>query len=1072
MFKKVDPKQSFPEMEKNILSYWKENKIFEKSVDQRSEEKSYVFYDGPPFATGLPHYGHILAGTMKDVIPRYWTMRGYRVERRFGWDCHGLPVENLVEKELGVQGRMEIEERIGVNKFNESCRASVLRYTSEWEQTVERMGRWVDFKNDYKTMDVDFMESIWWVFNELWDKGLVYEGHKPMHICPSCVTPLSNFEVTLGYADVTDLSVTAKFELGDEASQIIGEDGVYVLAWTTTPWTLPGNMALAFGKGIKYVLVKDMREGSNGVKYILAENLIEKVFGEEGAEVIREIDVEQLEGKNYKPLFPYYDNDEVEGKKFVIEFADFVTTEDGTGIVHIAPMFGDDDFNLGQEKGLAKVQHVYMNGHFVEEVIDFAGKEVKGQDQNIAKYLDEKGLLFSQQKYKHSYPHCWRCDAPLLNYATSSWFVDIQKIKSKMLSANDQIHWVPEHLKEGRFGKWLENARDWCISRNRFWGTPLPIWVSEDGEKKICVGSREELYELSGVMVDDLHKHFVDEVTFEKDGVLYKRVSEVLDCWFESGAMPYAQNHYPFENKEWFDKNFPAQFIAEGLDQTRGWFYTLVVLGAALFDKPPFKNVIVNGLILAEDGKKMSKRLKNYPDPLKVFDKYGADALRFYMINSPVVKAETLRFAERGVADVVRNIILPLWNSYSFFITYAEIDKWSPSGQLGAVVGDDGESGNGEVDCMPGENNRLDKWIVSELEQLLNELTYELDNYDLQQATTPIAKFIDSLTNWYIRRSRRRFWKSENDGDKNEAYSTLFYVLKKLSLILAPFMPFVSEEIYRNLTGNESVHLADWPEFDSSKIDLGLNREIELVQKIVSLGLAVRAQHKLKVRQPLGKIEVVGARFMSEIDFDSCGVGSAHCLCDGDVQMIKEELNVKEVVFLAGSDEVASKTAKPIGAKIGRKFGKDVQIIIKEAKDGNFEELEEGKIKVADKWVLESDEFEYSYKGKEGHFVAAEGGVVVSLDGAITPELKREGIARDIVRLIQSLRKKADYKVDARIRVMVEASGEAAEAIREFEAYVKSETLAEEIVEGGEGWDEIESVEIDGVEVKVGVSRM
>lgn len=1084
MFKEVDHRQSFPDLEKDILKYWKEKGIFEKSIEQRPEDKAYVFYDGPPFATGLPHYGHILAGTMKDVVPRYWTMRGHRVERRFGWDCHGLPVENLVEKELGVQGRMQIEDEIGVEKFNEACRASVLKYTAEWEATVERMGRWVDFKNDYKTMDPDYMESIWWVFQQLWKKDLIYQGYKPMHICPNCVTPLSNFEVSLGYADVTDVSVIAKFKLSDEARAVVaemveelGDTAVYALAWTTTPWTLPGNVALAFGKGVEYVLVKSVAADAKDEVYVMAKDLVEKVFGEGGAEILKVVDISKIEGMSYEPLFDYYVDAGLEGKMHTIEFGDFVTTEDGTGIVHIASMFGEDDFNLGQAKGLAKIQHVTMNGTFMEEVTDFAGKEVRGQNGNIADWLEERGLLFERQKYRHSYPHCWRCDTPLLNYATTSWFVSVEKIKEKMLEANEQIHWVPEHLKYGRFGKWLENARDWAISRNRFWGAPLPIWCPEgsmeegklDLDECICVGSVEELEELSGVKVDDLHKHFVDKIEFEKDGKKYVRTPEVLDCWFESGAMPYAQNHYPFENKEWFEKNFPAQFIAEGLDQTRGWFYTLVVLGAALFEKPPFKNVIVNGLVLAEDGKKMSKRLKNYPDPGKIFEEHGADALRFYMMNSPVVKAETLRFSERGVEDVVRTIMLPLWNAYSFFVTYANIDGWQSSEHVG-----DG----GEVE--PGNENRLDRWVVSELEQLLNELTCELDNYDLQRATEPIVSFINSLTNWYIRRSRRRFWKSENDGDKNQAYATLYYVLKRVSLILAPFMPFISEEIYRNLTGEESVHLADWPEFDQGKIDLELNREMEMVQRIVSLGLAIRAQQKLKVRQPLGRVEVVGARLRK--DGESCPGDTARCLSEEDVEMIKEELNVKEVVFVEHSEEIATKVAKPIGAKIGKKFGRDVQEIIKEAKAGNFVEIEEAAgiglsaINVAGQWTLAADEYDLVFEGKEGHFVASEMGVVVSLDGTVTDELRAEGIARDVVRLVQSLRKKADYKVDDRVSVMVAADGDVMGAVESFADYVRAETLCDSlnVVSSGDfggDWDEIEEADIDGEKVKIGVKR-
>lgn len=1046
MFKKVDPKQSFPQLEQAVLTYWKENGIFQKSIDQRDAEKAYVFYDGPPFATGLPHYGHILAGTMKDVVPRYWTMRGHRVERRFGWDCHGLPVENLVEKELGVQGKKEIEEKLGVAKFNEACRDSVLKYTAEWEQTVERMGRWVDFKNDYKTMDPDYMESIWWVFKQLWDKELIYQGKKSMHVCPRCVTPLSNFEVTLGYKDVKDHSVIWKFK-------VKGTENTYLLAWTTTPWSTLSTMGLAVGPEHTYVKVR-----VNDEELIFVKDRLEFVmqgFEEDQYEVVEEFKGEALVGTDYQPIADFYlEVPEVANSDRVYKVygTDYVEVEEGTGLVTINGAYGEIDMEAAKANDLPILLDVGMDGEFTELSGKYAGMYVKDAESVLIKDMLAAGMIWRTEKYKHSYPHCWRCDTPLLNYATKSWFVSVEKIKDKMLAANEQIHWVPEHLKYGRFGKWLENARDWAISRNRFWGAPLPVWISEDGEDMICVGSREELHQLSGVMVDDLHKHFVDEVTFEKDGKTYRRTEEVLDCWFESGAMPYAQNHYPFENKDWFDQNFPAQFIAEGLDQTRGWFYTLVVLGAALFEKPPFKNVIVNGLVLAEDGKKMSKRLKNYPDPNHIFDSYGADALRFYLMNSPVVKAEVLRFSEKGVADVVRNIMLPLWNAYSFFVTYANIDQWT-------------------VDRYVEEKeNRLDRWVISELEQLLNELTQELDSYDLQRATEPIAKFIDSLTNWYIRRSRRRFWKSENDGDKDQAYSTLFYVLKRLSLILAPFMPFMSEEIYRNLTSQESVHLADWPAFDAEKIDLDLNREMGLVQQIVSLGLAIRAQQKLKVRQPLQKVELVGVKLAD----GGCGEHS-HCIKETDIQIIKEELNVKEVVFLENFEEIATRVAKPIGSMIGKKYGAEVQHIIKAAKSGDFVDGEEGTIVVAGKWKLEPTEFEFHYEGKSGSFVAAESYVVVALDGNVTPELKAEGVARDVVRSIQSLRKKAEFNVDDRIEVSFDFQ-EAAEVKLAVEAhleYVKAETLATAVNFGLDGeFDLKEEVKIGGCAMVVAVKKV
>lgn len=1018
MFKKVNPRQSFPQMEEDLIKKWREDKTFEKSVESRPHDKEYVFYDGPPFATGLPHYGHLLAGTMKDVVPRYWTMRGYRVERRFGWDCHGLPVENEVEKELNLNGKKEIEEKVGVYEFNEKCRSIVLRYTAEWEKTVERMGRWVDFKDDYKTMNPEYMESIWWVFRQLWDKGLIYEGRKPMHVCPRCVTPLSNFEVTLGYKDVTDWSGTVKFPLSEEAKDAIGVSGnVFVLAWTTTPWTLPGNVALAFGREIDYVLAK--YEDSDEV-FVVAESLVNKVLGEEGIELLGKVDVKKLEGKHYLPLFSYYEDKELEGVKYVMHFADFVTTEDGTGIVHIAPMFGDDDYNLGKEQGTAMIQHVGMDGNFVEEVTDFAGKFVKAVEPNILDLLEKNGLLFKREKYKHSYPHCWRCDSPLLNFAMSSWFIDIDKLKEGMMASNQSIHWVPEHLKDGRFGKWLENARDWCISRNRFWGAPLPVWVCEKTGEKLCIGSIEELEKLSGEKVTDLHKHFVDEIVIKKDGKEFKRIPEVLDCWFESGAMPYAQNHYPFENQEKFENNFPAEFIAEGLDQTRGWFYTLVVLGTALFGKSPFKNVIVNGLVLAEDGKKMSKRLKNYPDPQLIFDKYGADAMRFYLMNSPVVRAEPLRFSERGVEDVVRKILLPLWNSYSFFVTYANLDDYTPRVDLV------------ETDLAPESENPLDKWIVSVLEQLLKSLTEEMDNYDLQKATEPIADFIDSLTNWYIRRSRRRFWKSESDEDKTQAYDTLYYCLVKLSQIMAPFTPFIAEEIYTNLTSRESVHLSDWPNFEDNKIDLNLNSDTALIRLIVTLGHAVRASSQIKVRQPLARLEIA---LPDHIDKN---------VVLEQRDLILDELNVKELELLNDTAGVVERNVVVNARLLGPKYGSEVQKIINMVKNGEFEVCEDGSVKVGD-FVLSGEEVEIGYNGKEGFDVASEKGVVVVLDTTITDILRQEGYARDLVRFIQDMRKEADFMVDDRIIVSVEANGELNDAMEEFSDYIMEETLCDKL---------------------------
>lgn len=1061
-FNEVNPKQNFPEMERKWVAHWKKHKIFEKSVENRPKDKEYTFYDGPPFATGLPHYGHILAGTMKDVVPRYQTMRGHRVERVFGWDCHGLPIENLIEKELDLKTKKDIEEKYGVAKFNEACRASVLKYTNEWEATVERMGRWVDFKNDYKTMDPTYMESIWWIFRQLWDKGLIYKGRKSMHICSRCATPLSNFEVTLGYQDITDYSITSKFKL-DKPPKGCPKGDYYMLAWTTTGWTLPGNMYLAVGENIPYGVYKT----EEGGLVILAKLLEESVFGEQPRECIANIEAKDLVGLTYEPLFQYFEHLKDEGK-FKIEIGSFVDDKEGTGVVHIAGGYGEDDMEFakkfGKEDGTDVIRHVAMDGTMIEQVTDFAGMDAKPKDDSskmdrkIASFLEENGKLFSAHNFKHSYPHCWRCDTPLLNYATDAWFVSIDKIKKNMLKENAKVNWVPDHVGHGRFNDWLENARDWCISRSRYWGAPLPVWIGEKSGEAVCIGSIAELEKLSGQKVKDLHKHFVDDITFKKKGETFRRIPEVLDCWFESGSMPYAQQHYPFENKTRFEENFPAEFIAEGLDQTRGWFYTLMVLGCGLFGKSPYKNVIVNGMILAEDGKKMSKRLQNYPDPNHIFENYGADALRFYLMNSPVVRAEPLRFSERGVEDVVRKILLPLWNSYSFFVTYANIDGWHPdSSNLTKHIGLEKQGRQSRL------RNKLDRWIISELEKLLQELTEEMDNYDLQKASTPIVHFIESMTNWYIRRSRRRFWKSESDTDKAEAYETLYYCLVRISQIIAPFMPFISEEIYTNLTGEESVHLSDWPKFDAKKIDLGLNEEVNLTQQIVALGHAIRSQKQIKVRQPLSEVQVAVAG-----DFDTSKL---------EQDIILEELNVKSFAILRNPTEIAKMVVKPDGKILGPKYGSDVQNIIKEAKAGNFELLVDGKVKVLD-FTLEKDEYEIQYEGKAGLSVASERGIVVGLDTEITKELLMEGAARDTVRFIQDMRREVDYKVSDRIDVYICAGGDISSALDNFGDYIRRETLTESLiistideVEDKDKWDLWKEQEMEGRTFLIGVKK-
>lgn len=1038
MYRPIDPKTHLPDVEHKHLEYWKASKIFERSVEARKGNEKFVFFDGPPFANGLPHYGHIMANSLKDAVTRYFTMKGFYVPRTNGWDCHGLPVEYEIEKELGLSGRKDIVD-MGVEQFNTKCRESVFRYTAQWEELLTRIGRWVDFEDSYATLDSDYMESIWWVFKSIWDKKMVYQDFKSMHTCPRCVTPLSNFEVSLGYKDVTDLSITAQFQSKKDSNR-------YFLAWTTTPWTLPGNSALAVGADVDYV-----RVSKEGKSYILAKALLGKHFEEGSFTLEEEMKGSSLVGESYEPLFPYYKTSTLAGitNSWKVIAADFVTTEDGTGIVHIAPGYGEDDYLAGKKEGIAVIQHVNMAGLFEPEVTDFAGKFVKGQEQNIAGWLEEHGLLFKKENYRHSYPHCWRCDTPLLNFATKAWFVRVTEIKDKLIANNKKIHWQPDHIQEGRFGKWLENVRDWNISRNRFWGCPIPVWECETCKAQECIGSVEELGNRSGGVLPkrdgelDLHKPYIDEVTLpctSCSGTM-KRIPEVLDCWFESGAMPYAQLHYPFENKEEFEKNFPANFIAEGLDQTRGWFYTLHVLATLLFDKPAFQNVIVNGILLAADGEKLSKRKKNYPDPNALFEAKGVDTTRMFLYSSTAPLAEDVRFSEQHVEDLMKKFTLTLWNTYSFYVTYANIDGVQPT----------------LLETQPA--HKLDQWILSRLNGVMKETTESMELYNLTKATRPLIEFVDDLSNWYIRRSRRRFWKSENDGDKAQAYQTLYTVLVKFSQLLAPFMPFLSDEIYRNLTGEDSVHLSDWPTPNASQIKPELDEEIGLARRVVNLGHAIRAGKKIRVRQPLATVTIGLPK----------SVNPEVVLLQKDV--ILEELNVKNLEILKDAGQVAEYVAVPNSKLLGPKYGKDVQKIIQEAKAGNFEVQEDHSIKVAG-FTLLPEEIELAFKGKEGFDVESEEGVVVALDTEVTDTLYQEGLMREVVRLVQDLRKEAGYEVSDRIQLQIKTQGKLEEAVTQFSDTIKAETLAEDLqVSGDMEWDLEKDFEIDSFSGKLAIKK-
>lgn len=1019
MFKSVSNKVAFPQMEKEILAFWASDHTFEKSLKRNEGKARYKFYDGPPFATGLPHYGHLLAGTIKDIVPRYQTMRGKYVERRFGWDTHGLPIEALAQDALGVAGAPEIKA-LGVDKFNEQCRSMVLRYVSEWKKTVTRMGRWVDFDHDYKTMNPEFMETIWWVFKQLWNQGRVYKSHRIMPYSWKLSTPLSNFEAGSNYKDVQDPTVTVRTKARAAESAVMKEllakePTVYLLIWTTTPWTLPENLMMCAGAKIDYVAVRDVTDAARPI-YIMAKARLSTLFKKpEQYELVAEFKGTELKGTSYEPIFPYYADKAAEGAFRVLN-DDYVTTDDGVGIVHIAPAYGEDDFRVCQEAGMKVIVDPLDSAcAFTDEVPEYKGRFCKDCDKDIIKRLKAEGKLVHQATIVHSYPFCDRTDTPLVYRAIDAWYVKVEDLHERLAKNNRAVHWTPDYVGEKRFGNWLEEARDWNISRNRFWGSCIPVWINDaDPNDMICVGSIAELEALSGEKVTDLHKHYVDKIVIHRDGKTYHRTPEVLDCWFESGSMPYAQQHYMGgaegkPDRANFKDYFPADFIAEGLDQTRGWFYTLMVLGTCLFDESPYRNVIVNGLVLAEDGKKMSKRLKNYPDPNLMLDTYGADAIRLYMIYSPVVKAESLKFSENGVKQLMRDLLIPWWNAYSFFVTYANVDGFADA----------------EV-VYPESANVLDKWIVSSMETLIADVTAAMDAYDLQKSVRPFVKFVEDLTNWYIRRSRRRFWKSTNDGDKLSAYRTLRYVLVQLAKVAAPFTPFIAEEIFRNLRGAsdpESVHLCDFPTANAAARDLALERRMADVQAVVELGRRLRADNDLKVRQPLAALKVAG----------------------GDVKgledLIEDELNVKRVDFIADETELCDVTYKANFKTLGKKCGpkmKAVAAAIAAFKSFNGSAEVEGV-------SLTSEDVLVTRAPKAGLVVASSGAVVVGLETALTPALVAEGLARECVSHVQAMRKEADFEVTQRIALTVKADAELAAALTAYLDYVKAETLAVEV---------------------------
>ncbi len=935
----------FSQEEQKILKFWDEHKTFEKSLEQTKGKKPFVFYDGPPFATGTPHYGNLLQSVIKDTIPRYRTMQGFYVERQWGWDCHGLPIENIVEKELGTKTKKEILA-MGVKKFNDLCRERIFTFIHEWERIIPRFGRWADMKNPYRTMDFEYMQSEWWAFKTLYDKGLIYEDYRSMHICPRCETTLSQGEVADGYKTIKDLSVTVKFEL-------VSAPKTFILAWTTTPWTLPGNVALAVGAAIEYVKVKSGEE-----MFILAKERVTEVFKDKPYEVVGAVKTKDLVGLAYEPLFDYYSKDaNLKNREngWKVYAADFVTAEDGTGVAHEAPAFGADDWALLKKVNLPFVQHVAMNGTFKPEVLAFAGsslspraknipEEVREIDLDVNNYLEEKGLLFASEKYEHSYPHCWRCDTALLNYATSSWFVAVEKIKPKLLKTAKKINWSPAHIKEGRFGQWLQGAHDWSISRQRFWATTIPVWRCEQCKKETVFASAAELEKASGVKVTDLHKEIVDEVKFSCDcGGSTERVPDVLDTWFDSGSVPFATK-----------KHIPADFIGEAQDQTRAWFYYQHVLVGALFGKEAFKNCTVTGIITAEDGKKMSKKLQNYPDPMALMEKYGADTLRFYMLSSPVVQAENLAFSEKSVDELARKNIGRLFNVLEFYKLY-----------------ENDTEGNNK------SKHVLDSWILVRLKELIKATTEGYETYRVDLATRPLTNFIDDLSVWYLRRSRDRFKaapqggepRPENSGreennNKKSALATLRYVLRQTALVMAPAMPFFAEYLFRAVresSETESVHLAEWPKvLKLKKPEVVGIEQMNGVRNVVALALAERNAKAIKVRQPLAKLTVKSSK-LKDVD------GSL-------LDLIKDEVNVKEIVF--------------------------------------------------------------------GGTIEPE----VELDTNITPELKEEGMLRDLVRDVQAKRKEANLKPEDKITVEVSTNSELVAAIEKNKAVLLKEMRAVEII--------------------------
>ena len=1048
----VQASPNFPDLEREVLDYWDEDGTFQASIDQRVAEdaEEFVFYDGPPFANGLPHYGHLLTGYTKDLVPRYQTMRGNRVERRFGWDTHGLPAEVEAERLLGISGRPEIEN-FGVAKFNEFCKTSVLKYTEDWRSYVTRQARWVDFDNDYKTLDQNYTESVLWAFKELHNKGLIYEGFKVLAYCWRCETPLSNHELRMDdevYKDRQDQSVTVTFPITAQGTDL---DGVNILAWTTTPWTLPTNFALAVGPEIEYAVVEAKDSALGDKKYLLATSLIPNHLKELGFESVGEAHAaishkmlgKELDGVRYERIFDFY----ADPSKFEVEnawqilVADYVADTDGTGIVHQAPAYGEDDQNVCNLAGIPTYVSINERGQFNAVVAPYEGQHVFEANKPITQDLKAAGRLFRQASYEHSYPHCYRCKNPLIYKAVSSWFVETTKIKDRMLELNQEINWVPEHTKNGSFGKWLENVRDWAISRNRFWGAPIPVWKSDDPNypRLDVYGSLDDLERDFGVRPSDFHRPVIDELVRPNPDdptgkSMMRRVPEVLDCWFESGSMPFAQVHYPFENQEWFETHNPGDFIVEYVGQTRGWFYTLHVLATALFDRPAFKNAISHGIVLGNDGQKMSKSLRNYPDVNEVFDRDGSDAMRWFLMSSPILRGGNIAVTEAGIREGVRQALLPIWNSYYFFALYAN-------------------AANYEAKTSFDSTQLLDRYILAKTSQLISDVQADLDVFDSYLASAKVRDFAEVLTNWYIRRSRDRFW----EGD-TQAFDTLYTVLEALLRVTAPLLPLSTEEMWRGLTGGRSVHLENWPDADSFARDDQLVSDMDAIRDAASTALSLRKASGLRVRLPLAALTLAVESPESVKQY---------------ADLLADELNVKRVDVVLADDATAAsfglvKSISVNARALGPRVGKDVQRIIQAAKAGNWS-VDGGSV-IVDGTQLLDGEYEISMvaaaeQGSSAVGLTATGFVL--LDTEVSEELAAEGLARDAVRHIQQARKDAGLDVSDRIKLTLSADGGSVPALTKHENFIASETLAIEIkIEAGSGEFSVGDTGVIGIQIE------